>query len=139
MKTKLSKVIQNYPRVFLEWFNPTALATLRTFPNCSYNFGNSSRGVRATAHERPQLEIDPSDDDVEEYQTIYRARDLAKIVLRGYAAQKIAKNRLVGEKTLTGLIGGRDLAIDSHISRRWTLPLASLWILINLNPSVNYT
>lgn len=46
--------------------------------------------VGVAAHENPQLEIDPSYDDVEEDQPIDRAHGLEEIVLDGDAAQEVA-------------------------------------------------
>lgn len=91
--------------------------------------------VGVAAHENPQLEIDPSYDDVEEDQPIDRTHDLEDVVFGGYAAQKIAKDRLVGEEALAGSLGGFDLAIyDCFIFRYGTSPSNGLRIRVTLNP-----
>lgn len=100
------------------------------------DFTNLLCGIEAAAHENPQLEIDPSYDDVEEDQPIDRAHDLKEIVFGGYAAQKIAKDRLVGEEALAGSIDRFDFAIDGFASR--TIPPDSLRIHVILAPSLNH-
>ena len=80
--------------------------------------------------------INPSYDDVEEDQPIDSAHDLEEIVLCGYAAKEIAKNRLISKETLGGSLGEFDL--NCFAFRHRTFSPNNLWIRVTLNPSLDH-
>ncbi|KYM94076.1 hypothetical protein ALC62_15303, partial [Cyphomyrmex costatus] len=92
--------------------------------------------VETVSREDPQLVINQSYDDIEEDQPIDRANDIAEIVLRGYAAKEIAKDRLIRKKVLVGFLDGFDLGRFTF--RHGTFPPNNLWIRVTPNPSLNH-
>ncbi|KYQ59623.1 hypothetical protein ALC60_01289 [Trachymyrmex zeteki] len=80
--------------------------------------------------------INPSYNNVEEDQPIDSAHDFEEIVLGGYAAKEIAKDRLISKEALVRSLGGFDL--DCFAVRHGTFPSNNLWIRVTLNPSLNH-